>query len=241
MKKVLVLHLGDGEEITTVSFLKQTIEIRRLGTGGDPDRAGAFIATYDGKVDAIALEGFAAQLKLGAESRPHTIGAALKAATAHTPIVDGSGVRDGLERWAVMLADRAQPGIFAEKNILMTPGLNHTGLIDELNKHSCTIRYADPFVFFNLPDFPLVGGRQTLGRAAGLTLDRLYDAPFRRLHPLAGTPQAHRPASPTTLVNAPSPMMRAPLRSAMRAAWFRRAYVKRSPFAIILRGVAPSV
>ncbi len=196
MKKILVLHLGDDEEITTVSCLGQTIEIRRLGTGGDPDRAGACIAEYDGKVGAIALEGFVAQLKLGAETRSHSVGAALKSATAHTPIVDGSGVRDGLERWAVMLADRAQPGIFAEKIVLMTPGLNHSGLIDELNKHSRTIRYADPFVFFNLPDFPLMGSRQTLGRAAGLTLDRLHDAPFRRLHPLAGTPQAHRPESP---------------------------------------------
>ena len=130
------------------------------------------------------------------KSRVHAIGAALKSATAHTPIVDGSGVRDGLERWAVMLADRAQPGIFAEKIVLMTPGLNHAGLIDELNKHSRTIRYADPFVFFNLPDFPLVGSRQTLERAAGLTLDRLHDAPFRRLHPSAGTPNAHRPESP---------------------------------------------
>src|SRR5512136_2037405 len=196
MKKILVLHLGDDEVITTVHFLGYPIEIRRLGTGGDPDRAGACIAEYDGKVDAIALEGFAAQLKLGAETRSHAVGAALKSATARTPIVDGSGVRDGLERWAVMLADRAQPGIFAEKIVLMTPGLNHSGLIDELNKHSRAIRYADPFVFFNLPDFPLVGSRQTLGRAASLTLDRLYDAPFRRLHPLAGTPHAHRPESP---------------------------------------------
>ena len=94
MKKILVLHLGDDEEITTVSFLNHAIEIRRLGTGGDPDRAGACIAEYDGKVDAIALEGFAAQLKLGTESRVHAIGAALKSATAHTPIIDGSGVRD---------------------------------------------------------------------------------------------------------------------------------------------------
>src|SRR5512136_1804672 len=196
MKKILVLHLGDDEENTTISFLGQSIEIRRLGTGGDPDRAGACIAEYDGKVDAIALEGFAAQLKLGAESRVHVSGAALKAATAHTHIVDGSGVRDGLERWAVMLADRAQPGIFAEKVVLMTPGLNHAGLIDELNKHSRTIRYADPFVFFNLPDFPLVGNKQALGRAASLALDRLHDAPLRRLHPLAGIPNAHRPESP---------------------------------------------
>ena len=70
MKKILVLHLGDDEEITTVSFLNQTIEIRRLGTGGDPDRAGACIAEYDGKVDAIALEGFAAQAQIGRRVAP---------------------------------------------------------------------------------------------------------------------------------------------------------------------------
>ena len=46
MKKILVLHLGDDEETTTASFLGQTIEIHRLGTGGDPDRAGALIAQY---------------------------------------------------------------------------------------------------------------------------------------------------------------------------------------------------
>jgi predicted amino acid dehydrogenase len=196
MKKILVLHLGDDEETTAVSFLGQAIEIKRMGTSGDPDRAGALIAQYDGKVDAIALEGFAAQLRLGTETRVHEVGAALKSANTRTPVVDGGGVRDGLERWAVMLADRAQPGIFAEKIVLMTPGLNHAGLIDELNKHSRTIRYADPFVFFNLPNFPLVGSKQSLAQAAGLTLDRLHDAPFRRLHPAAGTPHAHRPESP---------------------------------------------
>ena len=187
MKKILVLHLGDDEETTTASFLGQTIEIHRLGTGGDPDRAGALIAQYDGKVDAIALEGFAAQLKLGTESRVHAIGAALKSATAHTPLVDGSGVRDGLERWAVMLADRAQPGIFAEKIILMTPGLNHAGLIDELNKHSRTIRYADPFVFFNLPDFP-AGRQQTNAGASGGPHAR--SAARRAVSPLASAGRA---------------------------------------------------
>src|SRR5512136_526895 len=153
MKKIVVLHLGDGEETATVSFLGQAIDVKRIGTGGEADRARELIAQYDGKVDAIGLEGFPAKIRLGTAVRPHAIGSTLKTAAKTTPVVDGSGVRDGLERWAVMLADRAQPGIFAEKHILMVPGLNHGGLVDEIAKHSSKVLYADPFVFFNLPNF----------------------------------------------------------------------------------------
>ncbi len=199
MKKILVLHLGDGEDSTTVTFLNEAIEIKRLGARdarGGADRVSPLIEQYDGQVDAIALEGFPASLRLGHEARAHLLGASLKSVAQKTPVVDGGGVRDGLERWAVMLADRAQPGIFAEKFILVVPGLNHRGLVDELAKHSSKVRYADPFVFFNLPNFPLVGSPTTLERMAGPTLDRLKEAPFRRITPQAGVPHMHRPESP---------------------------------------------
>jgi predicted amino acid dehydrogenase len=105
-------------------------------------------------------------------------------------------VRDGLERWAVALADRAQPGIFAEKNILLTPGLNHSGLAQALGRHSSHIRYGDPIIYFALPDFPGAGYRQTLDQAAAPTLEQLKDAPFRRLVPRDGRPGTNRSPSP---------------------------------------------
>lgn len=196
MKHILVIDLAPGETVQTVSFANQDIEIKRVGCEGDVERARELIAQSDGQVDAIALEGMPAQLKLGGATRTHNESAKLREVATQTFVVDGGGVRDGLERWAVMLADRAQPGIFAEKYILMVPGLNHAGLADEIAKHSPVMRYADPFVFFNLPDFPGVGSKQTLAQAAAPTLEQLAQLPFKRVHALAGTPHAQRAESP---------------------------------------------
>jgi predicted amino acid dehydrogenase len=183
MKRVLVIDLSDGETTRPVSFLGQSVELRVIGCGGDPDRARRLIAEHDGRVDAICLDGLPARLRLGAHSVPHVAGAGLPAVAGQTPVVDGGGVRSGLERWGVTLADRAQPGLFAEKRILMVPGLNHGGLAQALARHSPDLRYADPVIYFALPDFPGVGSRMTLDQAAPPTLERLREYPFRRLAP----------------------------------------------------------
>lgn len=196
MKHILIIDLGTGRDTRTVSFAGETIAVERIGCDGDLAHARQRVLEYDGRVDAIALEGMPGSLRLGSLTRAHPDAANLQAAASLTPVVDGSGVRDGLERWAVMLADRAQPGIFAEKHILMVPGLNHAGLIDEIAKHSPVVRYADPFVFFNLPDFPGVGSKQTLEQAAAPTLDQLMHLPPKLIHARAGTPHAHRAESP---------------------------------------------
>lgn len=211
MKHILVIDLDSGESTRIVNFRGQPVEIKRVGCeherhnlralgSGDynsiVERARAIVAHYDGKVDAIALEGMPTQLKLANFTRSHPDSARIRELATQTPVVDGSGVRDGLERWAIMLADRAQPGIFAEKYILMVPGLNHNGLIEEIVKHSPVIRYADPFIFFNLPDFPGVGSKQTLEQAAAPTLEQLTHLPLKRVHPRAGTPHAHRAETP---------------------------------------------
>lgn len=183
MKQVLVIHLNEAETTEQVHFLGQDVTIRRVGCNGNIDQAMALMAKADGQVDAIGLDGLPAKLELGRVQRPHTIGNQLPEAAAQTAVVDGSGIRAGLERWGVILADRAQPGIFSQKRVLMVPGVNHNGLAQALGRHTDALRYADPFVYFGLPNFPGVGSSQTLDQAAGPTLDQLKDAPFVRLAP----------------------------------------------------------
>ena len=196
MKNIAVIHLDDANYDEIVRFLGQEIEIRHRGCGGDAERARTLIAEMDGKVDAIGLEGLPAQLQLGSTQRAHELGVTLPKTAEKTPVVDGGGIRPGLERWAIILADRAQPGIFAEKRVLMAPGLNHSGLVQALSRHTKAIRYADPIVYFGLPDVPLVGARSTLEQVASPTLDQLKDAPFRRLLPQPGEPGHERAADP---------------------------------------------
>jgi predicted amino acid dehydrogenase len=196
MKSILVIHLGEGEEPAIISFLGQPVQICRIGCGGDAERARAVIQEYDGKVDAISLEGMPSQLRWGSASRNHAFGASLAAAAKVTPAVDGSGIRGWLERWGVTLADRAQPGIFAEKHILMVPGLNHNSLAQALERHSPAICYSDPVLYFRLPDFSVVASRRTLEQGAATTVEQLRDSPFRRVTPQAGKPGTPRAAAP---------------------------------------------
>lgn len=192
MKHVLVVHLGDDTDAETVSFLGQDLTLERRGCGGDMELARQWIEEHDGQVDAIGLEGMPTTLRLGGVTRPHEVGTSLRQAATTTPVVDGAGVRGGLERWGVILADRAEPGIFAHKRVLMVPGLNHDGMVEALQRHVGRLRYADPLLYFNLPRLPGVGDHRTLDQAAARTLDQLRDTPFRRLFPEPGTPGSPR-------------------------------------------------
>ena len=196
MAQVLVVHLNSEDRDDTVTFLGRAVTILRRGCGGDAARARQLIADFDGKVDAIGLEGLPAELSLGPAHRPHVMGANLAAAAKESPVVDGAGIRPGLERWGVILADRAQPGIFAQKRVLMVPGLNHNGMSQALGRRGSSIRYADPLIYFNLPDLPGVGRKLTLEQAGPPTLDQLKDAPFRRILPQAGAAGKERDADP---------------------------------------------
>jgi predicted amino acid dehydrogenase len=192
MKKVLVFHLGDECDEQKIRLLNKNIVIRRIGTHGDLEQTRNLIAEFDGKVDAIGLEGMPSILHLGVHSRAHETGASLLTVATKTPVVNGGGVRAALERWGVILVDRAEPGIFGEKKVLMVPGLNHEGLDTALQRHTKRIRYADPLVYFALPGLPGVGHPKTLSQAANFTLDQLCDAPFRRITPQPGTPGTPR-------------------------------------------------
>ena len=196
MKEIAVIHIGDRNADESLSLLGQELCAHLRGAGGDAERARALIAEFDGSVDCIALDGFPALLQLGSEQRAHEIGSTLPPLATKSPLVDGSGIRGGLERWAVILADRAQPGIFAEKRTLLAPGLNHSGLAQALVRHTESVRYADPIIYFGLPALPLVGSKSTLEQAAPRTLEQLKDAGFHRLRPLAGEPGHERSPEP---------------------------------------------
>ncbi len=196
MKEILVVHLGEERLDIPISFMGEEFLLKRVGCGGNIERAEGLIAECDGAVDIIALEGMPTRLTLGPAQRLHDHGARLRAAAKQTPVVDGSEVRPALERWGVILADRAQPGIFSQKRILLAPGANHDGLAQALLRHSPKLRYADPVIYFALPDFPGVGSRRTLEQVAGPTLDQLKNAPFRRIYPQPGKPGTPRSAEP---------------------------------------------
>jgi len=188
MKQVLVIHAGRAEFSTRVEILGQPVQLRHIGCGGDIDKARELLAEHDGLVEVMAVEGFPVRLQLGSEERLHGVGGRLLEAASSTPIVDGSSVRSALERWAVMLAERAEPGLFADRRTLMVPGLNHGGLAHALSLRTRHLRYADPVMFFGLARLSgigKIGSPATESRMARATLRRLRQLPVERFTPEA--------------------------------------------------------
>jgi len=184
VKQVLVVDLDEGTEDFELEFQGEAVRLETRGCAGDIGVAAGLIAGFEGKVDVIALDGLPLNLELGNASRPYTHTAGLAPAAARTPIVDGTGIRSALERWSVTLVDRAEPGIFSQKRILMVPGLNHVGLTHALGRRSPHLRFADPEVFFGLPSLPGVGSQHTLHQTETLVLSRLQGASISRLSPM---------------------------------------------------------
>jgi len=191
--KIATLHFHPIEPHTeTVTLLGQTVKIEHRTADGNLDAMAAQIAELDGHVAAIALQDVARVLQLGKEKVPHPDGERLFAIAQTTPVVDGSGVRAAMERWAVRLAADAQPGIFSRKRVLMVPGLRHHGLAQALAQYTPDVRYGDPVVFFALPNAPGLGRAETLAAIAAPTLAQLRGFTCARLFPPPGDPLIRR-------------------------------------------------
>jgi predicted amino acid dehydrogenase len=184
MKRILVIHLDRDDKDFVASLGTRQAQILWRGCQRDLDKALRLISEHDGHVDAIALDRIPTTLELGAAHRSYKLGKVLAGSAMVSPVVDGSGVRAGLERWAIVLANRFEPGIFSQKRVIMAPGLNHVGMAQAIGRLTPHVHYYDPQIFFGIPDgLPVIGTQQTLQTADAPTLDRLHDAPLDKVSP----------------------------------------------------------
>ena len=103
MKQVVGISLGSStrDHSAEVNLLGQSFLVRRIGTDGDMQKMIRFIRDNDGKVDAFGLGGM--DLYIQAVNRRYTFRDAQRVAGAAriTPILDGSGLKNTLERKVV--------------------------------------------------------------------------------------------------------------------------------------------
>jgi len=106
MKRAVSISLGSSRrnKRVTINFASQTIELERIGTDGDADRAKVLFTELDGQVDCLSVGGVDLYLRL--EDREYPLHAALKLVenVKQTPVVDGRGLKHTLERRVFELA-----------------------------------------------------------------------------------------------------------------------------------------
>ena len=158
MKRVVSVSLGSSsrDHRATVDLLGETFEIERIGMDGSIARATQKLRELDGTVDAIGLGGIDVYLYAGAKRFALRDGLRLLEAVKTTPVVDGSGLKNTLEREAVRFV-RDELGVpLRGTNVLMVSALDRFGMAQAFVDAGADVLFGD-FIFALDLDKPVRG------------------------------------------------------------------------------------
>jgi hypothetical protein len=149
------------------------------------------IRELDGTVDAFGLGGM--DLYVYAVDRRYTIRDAKRIVKAaqKTPIVDGSGLKNTLERRAIEYLSRHTDLFKETKKVLLMCAMDRLGMSQALEKEGCTMTYGDLLFILGLP-FPL-SSLNTLARIARILAPIVGQLPFTMIYPTGEKQAVNKP------------------------------------------------
>jgi len=190
MKHVVSISLGSvaGDFERELAIGSETVHLVREGVDGDMDRARQRVRELDGNIDAIGLGGIDIYLYVAGKQFVIGDGQRLAQEASKTPVVDGSGLKDTLERETVQsLADRGliTPGT----KVLMVSAMDRFGMAEAFVQQGCECVFGD--LMFNIGiDYPFTTLKE-LEELAEKYRSRLLTVPFHMLYP-TGSKQLER-------------------------------------------------
>jgi hypothetical protein len=193
MKQVVSISLGSSKRDHTaeVNLMGQSFLVKRIGTDGDMKKMIRFIKENDGKVDAFGLGGM--DLYIQAVNRRYTLREAVKVAKAAqiTPILDGSGLKNTLERRVIDYLSKETDILSNNKKALVVSAMDRFGLAESLELAGCDMSYGDLVFVLNLP-FPLKS-LNTLAIIARILVPVVRLLPFSMLYPTGKQQESSKP------------------------------------------------
>ncbi|MDD3840485.1 MAG: quinate 5-dehydrogenase [Clostridia bacterium] len=183
MKRVVSVSVGSSTRNDTaqVEILGTDFLIERIGTDGDFKKAVEIIQELDGKVDAFGLGGL--DVHLHCKNRKYTIRPALPLINAAktTPVVDGSGLKNTLERKLIDMLIKEQIVDFKGKKVLVVSGMDRFGMSEALVEAGCDTKFGDLIFALKVP--LLIKNLNVLNILAITLMPILSRLPFEVLYP----------------------------------------------------------
>jgi hypothetical protein len=186
--RIVSVSLGSSRRDKTVEteFLGRPVVVQRLGTDGDMQKAAQMIEDLDGKVAAIGLGGIDLYLIAGKRRWIIRDAARLAAHAKTTPVVDGSGLKNTLERETVNYLAREGhfnlPATAGRKpRVLLVSAVDRFGMAEAVDKLDVEQVFGDLIFALKIP-IPVrtLGGISLMARTLLPILTRL---PFQMLYP----------------------------------------------------------
>lgn len=183
MKHVVSVSLGSSKRNhrAQVKILGEDFIIERIGTDGDKKKAIELIKELDGKVSAFGLGGI--DLYLWAGNRRYIIkdAAELAKAAKISPVVDGSGLKNTLERRVINYLQENKIIDFKGKKVLLVAATDRFGMAQAMVEKGAKMTFGDLIFALGIP-IPL-HSLKTIDILSRILMPILSRLPFEMLYP----------------------------------------------------------
>jgi hypothetical protein len=145
LKHIVSVSLGSSKRNHKVEadLLGEQFVIERIGTDGDMRKAEALLREIDGQVDAIGLGGIDIYLHSRKGRFALKDGLKLKGAVKSTPVVDGGGLKNTLERVVVRHMEKDSRFHLKGSKVLMVCAMDRFGMAEAFVEAGCTMVFGD--------------------------------------------------------------------------------------------------
>lgn len=190
MKKVLSISVGSSSRDHTItqSFLGQEVELSRVGTTGDLDKAIELYKFYDGKVDAFGVGGLEFYLQVGKRRYPFREVQRIRKVVKISKIGDGNGVKGLLVKRALTALETHLNGegrTLKGMKALKTNAVDRYVMAEALTNFGCETVFGDFMFSLGLP-IP-IRSLSNVRLVAALLLPIITKMPFKWFYPLGSS------------------------------------------------------
>ncbi len=183
MKTVVSVSVGSSarDHEVHLNLLGEEFTVKRLGTDGDIDKALAMLRELDGQVATIGLGGLDIYLRCGKAKFALRDGKMMMDMVKKTPVVDGSGLKDTLERVTIKELQKDGRIPLADRKVLMVCAMDRFGMAEALVEAGANVVFGD-LIFAVGIDKPLKSLKALSGYAHMLLPD-LSQLPISMIYP----------------------------------------------------------
>ncbi len=144
-KHVVSISLGSSarDASAILELGGQKISIERRGTDGDLDKARQLLERWDGKADAIGLGGTDLYVYAGKKRYTFRESAKLISNVHQTPVLDGSGLKNSLERKLICSLAAGDEVPIKGSRVLLVCAVDRFGMAEALLEMGAQVTFGD--------------------------------------------------------------------------------------------------
>lgn len=184
MKEIVSTSLGSSkrDHRVEVELLGEKFMISRTGTNGDFKKATQLLRELNGKVGVIGLGGIDIYFTDGKRAYATIAGLKLQRVVRSTPVVDGSKLKNALERETIQYMVEELNLPLAGKKALMVSAVDRYGMAEALVTAGCDVTFGDLIFGLNVPiSIRSISTFRSVARALLSVVTRM---PYKMLYPL---------------------------------------------------------